>query len=108
MQLNDTLMIKRYSDSEILQILGERFRKYRISLGLTQAELTRKAGVSKMTIHKFESGTAGNVSMLTLLSLLRYVGLVGNFDSLIPDVPESPYSALSNRKRVRHGKKTQQ
>ena len=55
-------MIKRYSDIEIIQMLGERFRKYRIALGLTQAALSEKAGVSKMTIHKFESGSAGNVS----------------------------------------------
>ncbi|MDE7102043.1 MAG: helix-turn-helix domain-containing protein [Bacteroidales bacterium] len=100
-------MNTRYSDSEIIQILGERLRKYRIALGLTQAELSAKAGVSKMTIHKFESGTAGNVSMQTLLSLLRYTGLLGNFEALIPDVPASPYSSLSNRKRVRHGKAQQ-
>ena len=101
-------MNTRYSDSEIIQILGERLRKYRIALGLTQAELSAKAGVSKMTIHKFESGTAGNISMQTLLSLLRYTGLLGNFETLIPDVPASPYSPIPNRKRVRHGNKTQQ
>lgn len=88
-------------------MLGERLRKYRIALGLTQAELSAKAGVSKMTIHKFESGTAGNVSMQTLLSLLRYTGLLGNFEALVPDVPASPYSPISNRKRVRHGNKAQ-
>ena len=101
-------MIKRYSDIEIIQMLGERFRKYRIALGLTQAALSEKAGMSKMTIHKFESGSAGNVSAQTLISLLRYTGLIENLDSLIPDVPESPYSTISNRKRVRHGNKAQQ
>lgn len=100
-------MITRYSDIEIVQMLGERFRRYRIALGLTQAELAEKAGVSKMTIHKFESGSAGNVSMQTLISLLRYTGLIENFDALIPDVPDSPYSSISNRKRVRHGNKAQ-
>ena len=101
-------MLKRYSDSEILQMLGERFRKYRIALGLTQAELSGRAGVSKMTIHKFETGSAGNVSTLTLMSLLRYTGLIENFDSLVPDIPESPYSGLSSKRRVRHGSKVQQ
>ena len=101
-------MDARDSDIEIIQLLGNRFRQYRIALGLTQAELSAKAGVSKMTIHKFESGTAGNVSMQTLLSLLRYTGLLKNADALIPDIPESPYSPLSNRKRVRHGNKAQQ
>lgn len=101
-------MNSRYSDSELIQMLGERFRQYRIALGLTQAVLSEQAGVSKMTIHKFESGTAGNISMQTLLSLLRYTGLLGNIEALIPDVPASPYSTVSNRKRVRHGHKTQQ
>ena len=101
-------MNAHYSDSEIIQILGELLRKYRIALGLTQAELSAKAGGFKMTIHKFESGTAGNVSMQTLLSLLRHTGLLGNCDALIPDIPASPYSHLSNRKRVRHGNKVQQ
>lgn len=101
-------MDARYSDIEIIQLLGERFRQYRIALGLTQAELSAKAGVSKMTIHKFESGTAGNVSMQTLLSLLRYTGLLGNFEALIPDIPASPYSNLSNRKRVRRSNKAPQ
>ena len=87
-------------------MLGERFRKYRIALGFTQAELSERAGVSKVTIHKFESGSAGNVSALTLLSLLRYTGLIENFDMLIPEVADSPYSSLFNRKRVRHGDKT--
>lgn len=88
-------------------MLGLRFRKYRIALGMTQAELSEKAGVSKMTIHKFETGAAGNVSSLTLLSLLRYTGLIENVDRLIPEVPESPYSPLSDRKRARHGNKAQ-
>lgn len=98
-------MLKRYSDTEIINLLGERFRRYRIALGLTQAEMSERAGVSKMTIHKFETGAANNVSMLTLLSLMRYTGLIENADKLIPDVPESPYSKLFNRQRVRHGNK---
>ena len=39
-------MNARYSDSEIIQILGERLRMYRIALGLTKAELSAKAGGS--------------------------------------------------------------
>ena len=35
-------------------MLGERFGRYRVALGLTQAELSEKVGVSKMTIHKFD------------------------------------------------------
>ena len=95
-------MIKRFSDAEILQMLGLRFKQYRVALGLTQAELSARAGVSMMTIHKFETGTARNVTASTLISLMRYTGLIENLDSLIPEVPESPYSNLTNKQRVRH------
>ena len=99
-------MIKRFSDAEILQMLGLRFKQYRVALGLTQAELSAKAGVSVMTIHKFETGTARNVTATTLISLMRYTGLIENLDVLIPEVPESPYSKLNGKQRVRHnGKK---
>ena len=99
-------MIKRLSDTEILQMLGMRLKQYRVALGLTQAELSAKAGVSVMTIHKFETGTARNITATTLISLLRYTGLIENLDSLIPEIPESPYSNLYNRQRVKHnGKK---
>ena len=47
-------MIKRFSDAEILQMLGLRFKQYRVALGLTQAELSAKAGVSVMTIHSLK------------------------------------------------------
>ena len=100
-------MIKRLSDSEILQMLGLRFKQYRVALGLTQAELSVKSGVSVMTIHKFETGTARNVTAATLISLMRYTGLIENLDALIPEIPESPYSSLNGRQRVRHNGNTQ-
>ena len=95
-------MIKRLSDTEILQLLGLRFKQYRVALGLTQSELSAKAGVSVMTIHKFETGSARNVTATTLISLMRYTGLIENLDNLIPDIPESPYSNLNGKQRVRH------
>ena len=55
-----------------------------------------------MTIHKLETGTARNVTATTLISLMRYTGLIENLDSLIPEIPESPYSNLNSRQRVRH------
>lgn len=107
MQSNYNDMIKRFSDAEILQMLGLRFKQYRIALGLTQAELSAKAGVSVMTIHKFETGKARNITATTLISLMRYTGLIENLDSLIPDIPESPYSNLNGKQRVRHHDKKQ-
>lgn len=55
-----------------------------------------------MTIHKFETGTARNINATTLISLMRYTGLIKNLDGLIPEIPESPYSKLNGKQRVRH------
>ncbi len=33
---------------------------------------------------------------------MRYTGLIENLDTLIPEVPESPYSNLNSKQRVRH------
>ena len=40
-------------------------------------------------------------TVTTLISLMRYTGLIENLDSLIPDIPESPY----NKTLIRCGNK---
>ena len=41
--------VYQYSTTEIIRILGQRARAYRIRLGLTQKELAERAGVSVPT-----------------------------------------------------------
>lgn len=43
------------------------------------------------TIHKFENGTAGNISLSTFIVLLKVVGQINTIDNLLPELPESPY-----------------
>ena len=59
-------------------------------------------------IHKFENGTAGNLSLSTFLLLLKVVGRIEALDALMPELPESPYLQRPNEKtarRVRHSRK---
>ena len=43
------------------------------------------------TIHKFENGIAGNISLSTFIVLLKVVGQINTIDNLLPELPESPY-----------------
>ena len=95
-------MLKEQSNSEILSLLGQRFRQYRLNLRYTQKELADRTGISVPTIQKFEAGNANNITTGNLMTLLRSVGLIENFGALIPEQPESPY-ARKNTTKVRHG-----
>ena len=97
--------LKKYSDVQILQILGLRFKNYRLGLNLSQEELAKAAGVSVSTLHKFETGTATNMNMTNLMALLRQAGLLGRIDDLIPEQPANPYITDKDRSRQRVSRK---
>jgi len=83
--------IYQYSGPEIIARLGKQFRVYRQQLQLTQKEVAEKAGLSIMTIQKFETGNSHDISMNTLLRLLRAIGQLENIENILPDLPDSPY-----------------
>ena len=53
---------------------GQNLRQARVAAGLTQAELARKACLSKNTISRLERGLCG-------MSVLTFVALVGALDT---------------------------
>ena len=65
-----------YSTPELVRMLGIRFKEYRMRCNLTQKEVSELSGVGLTTIHKFENGTAGNLSLSTFLLLLKVVGQI--------------------------------
>ncbi len=74
---------------------------------LTQKEVSELSGVGLTTIHKFENGTAGNLSLSTFILLLKVVGQINSLDDILPELPESPYLMRENEKkaqRIRHSK----
>ena len=42
-----------YSTPELVRMLGERFKEYRMRCDLTQKEVSELSGVGLTTIHKF-------------------------------------------------------
>lgn len=85
--------------------MGSRFRDYRQRAGMTQKDVSEKTGISTVTIYKFESGTANNISLGTFLLLLKAIGWIDSIDTLMPGLPPSPYAEGGKAKavqRVRH------
>lgn len=94
-----------YSTPELVRLLGSRFKDYRMRCNLTQKEVAEQSGIGLTTIHKFENGTAGNLSLSTFVLLLRVVGQVNALDDVLPELPESPYLVRREEKkaqRIRH------
>ncbi len=94
-----------YSTPELVRLLGIRFKEYRLRCNLTQKDVSDQSGIGLTTIHKFENGTAGNVSLSTFIALLKVVGQIDAIDKILPELPESPYLMRKNDKkvqRVRH------
>lgn len=97
-----------YTTPELVRMLGERFKDYRMRCNLTQKEVAERSGIGLTTIHKFENGSAGNISLSTFILLLKVVGQINALDDVLPELPESPYLMRKNEKkaqRIRHSKK---
>ena len=93
--------IYSYTAPEIIAALGEQYKKYRQLLNMTQKDVAQKAGLSVMTLQKFESGTSKDVSMTTMIRLWRVIGQLDNIKELLPELPDSPYLDKTTTKRVR-------
>ena len=96
-----------YSMPELVRLLGIRFKEYRMRCNFTQKEVAEQSGVGLTTIHKFENGTASNLSLSTFILLLKVVGQINSLDDLLPELPESPYLIRKDEKKAqrnRHSK----
>ena len=91
-------------DDAALGELGQRLAQYRLNENLSQAELGKRAGVSRNTINRMEAGESTQAS--NLLRTLRALGLLQNLDALVPEPQVSPLQ-MANRQgkaRIRAGR----
>lgn len=91
------LDIYEFSNGELSSQLGERFRKCRTALGLTQKEVALKSGVSVMTIVRFERGEGGTIRLDNLIALMRAIQRLDDLSGLLPEMPDSLYSKNSGK-----------
>ncbi|MDE6410571.1 MAG: helix-turn-helix domain-containing protein [Muribaculaceae bacterium] len=94
-------MYASMAPSEMIRILGSRFREYRMRKNMTQQEVSEQSAISIPSIYKFETGQTTDMSLANLLKLMRAIGIESNWDKLIPELPESPYMYHENKKRQR-------
>lgn len=95
------------SNTELIRMLGRRFKTYRVLCRLTQRELAEKTGVSIPTIRSFENGRSANISLQVLLALMRAVEQLEHVNQILPELPDNPKEVFMKKttpKRVRHGK----
>ena len=95
------------SNTELVRMLGRRFKVYRIQCRLTQRDVAEQTGVSILTIRSFENGRSANVSLQVLLALMRSVGRLEQIESVLPELPQNPKEVFLKKtmpKRIRHGK----
>jgi transcriptional regulator with XRE-family HTH domain len=96
------------TDEAVLKELGGRLADARIEQNLTQAALAEKAGVSKRTVERLESGEVAT-QLSGFLRVCRALGLLERFETLLPEPVPGPMAQLkqAGRKRQRAtGKKS--
>lgn len=93
-----------YSIPDLIKLLGARFKDYRLRSNMTQKEVSEQSGITITTIHKFENGTSGNMSLGTFLLLMKAIGQIDALDEFIPELPASAYlvKESKNVQRIRH------
>ena len=82
----------------IATVLGERLKRIRLNLDMTQAEVANKAWISRRAVLNAEKG---NVKLSDLVAILGAFNMVDNFNILIPEVPLSPIELLKLRGKAR-------
>ena len=95
-----------YSIPELISLLGQRFKDYRLRSEMTQKDVAEQSGITINTIHKFENGKAGHMSLGTFLLLMKSIGCIQQLDEVLPELPESAYLVNEGKKvqRIRHRK----
>ena len=95
-----------YSAPELVRMLGSRFKDYRLRANMTQKEVAEMAGISVLSVYRFENGAVTSISLSTFLLLIKAVGCINDLSELMPEQPVSPYLYKEAKKiqRVRHKK----
>lgn len=86
------------SPSAIAAELGERLKRARLNLNLTQAEIAYQVGVSRKTVLNAEKGIAQLDIFVAIMSALN---LTGQLDLFLPVQIISPLQLLKLQGKVR-------
>ena len=93
-----------YTPSEIANILGERLKKRRLMLNLTQADLANKAGIGLSTVARIESGDGGTLDNVIRLAIA--LGLINEFATLFEPQPDTIKDIINQQNLRQRASKT--
>jgi transcriptional regulator with XRE-family HTH domain len=93
------MILNKTADELVLLEIGSRVTRVRLELSLTQAGLSKDAGVSKRTIERIESGQS--TQLASFIRVLRALGLLENMETLIPPPVPGPIEKLDQQGKPR-------
>jgi transcriptional regulator with XRE-family HTH domain len=88
------------SNQQIEAEMGERIRRRRLDMNISQTELARRAGVARRTITSVEHGEG--CSLQTLIALVRALRALEWIDQFLPDPGISPMALLLQENKVKY------
>jgi transcriptional regulator with XRE-family HTH domain len=81
-----------HHDEAVLAEFGRRVTQLRIDRGMTQAELSQKAGVGKRTLERLEAGETTQTR--TLFRIFRELEMLAKLEILLPEPTTRPSYAV--------------
>lgn len=88
------------TNQDILSLLCQRLKEYRLAARISQKEMAEKSGVSLTTISHLEQGVNRNITLNNFISLLRVVGMQQRLYDLLPELPMSPMALKQINKYI--------
>ncbi|HTK82239.1 MAG TPA: helix-turn-helix transcriptional regulator [Bacteroidota bacterium] len=92
--------LKEINDEGLLRLLGNRAQQERLNQNMTQADLSQKAGVTRIVLTRLESGRG--CTLTSLIRILRALGKLDQLDLFLPEPGISPLqlAELGGRERT--------
>ena len=79
--------------------VGERLKKLRLEYNITQNNLAKKTGLSRVSISKIERGMGVNLS--SLIEIMRGLRVLENIEYLIPEQEISPIEMIRLKNKTK-------
>jgi transcriptional regulator with XRE-family HTH domain len=100
----DNIQYMIQTSHDVLRGVGRRLRARRMATDLTQSQLAKRAGVSRPTVVRMESG--GNVGVEPLVRVAMVLEAAGEFNALFPPADSRSLDEIlaeqRRPQRVRH------
>ena len=88
------------TNQEIISLLSERIKEYRLAARISQREMAESSGVSLTTLCHFEQGVNKNMTLNNFISLLRVIGMHDRLSELLPELPMPPMALRQINKLI--------